>query len=174
MLGEVNMIGITGTLSKAWMHQALGVAFDRDYYFDPVRRHAIDCLCNEYAAEKFRGMGLFYCESNLGRLQYWDKSQVQIGGIQPNMIVGMLLGAEFIPAPSADADISARCLAGRDVAALPAPGTLLSHPLVKLWDDQLQALQAGARPQVRPACGPRCSAVTPARRVCTRNHPQAA
>ena len=27
------MIRISGTLSKAWMHRALGVAFDRDYYF---------------------------------------------------------------------------------------------------------------------------------------------
>ena len=51
------MITITGTLSKAWMHRALGVAFDRDYYFDPAERHAIDCRCNEYAAEDIPGHG---------------------------------------------------------------------------------------------------------------------
>ncbi|MBN2132126.1 MAG: hypothetical protein JW741_21675, partial [Sedimentisphaerales bacterium] len=76
------MISISGTLSKAWMHEALGVAFDRDYYFDPDKRHAVDCRCNAYAAETFPGMGLFYSESNLGRLAYWDQSQILIGGIQ--------------------------------------------------------------------------------------------
>ena len=104
------MITITGTLSKGWMNRAIGVRFDRDYYFDPVKRHAIDCLCNEYAAETFPGMAVFYSESNLGRIDYWDKDQVQIGGIQPNMILGMLLGADFVPADDRDADISPCCL----------------------------------------------------------------
>jgi hypothetical protein len=32
---ESGMIRVSGTLSKAWMAGALGVRFDRDYYFDP-------------------------------------------------------------------------------------------------------------------------------------------
>ena len=40
------MIAISGTLSKGWMAKALGVSFDRDYYFNPDRRYAIDCECN--------------------------------------------------------------------------------------------------------------------------------
>ena len=88
------------------MNRAIGVVFDRDYYFDPAQRHAIDCLCNEYAAQTFPGMAIFYSESNLGRIDYWDKNQVQIGGIQPNMILGMLLGADFVPADNRDADIT--------------------------------------------------------------------
>jgi len=91
------MITISGTLSKGWMAKALGVVFDRDYYFEPSKRYAVDCQCNEYAAEQFPGMRLFYSESNLGQIDYWDKSQIQIGGIQPNMILGMLLGADFVP-----------------------------------------------------------------------------
>jgi hypothetical protein len=139
------MISITGTLSKAWMHQALGIAFDRDYYFDPARRHAIDCLCNEYAAETFPGMGLFYCESNLGRLQYWDNGQVQIGGIQPNMILGMLLGGDVLPADDRDADITPCCLAGTGPDELPAPETLLRHDLVRLFDAQIAQIQDEGR-----------------------------
>ena len=88
------MITISGTLSKGWMAGALGVSFDRDYYFDPDRRYAVDCKCNEYAAAQFPGMHLFYSESNLGQIDYWDDRQIQIGGIQPNMILGMLLGAQ--------------------------------------------------------------------------------
>ena len=131
------MITITGTLSKGWMNQALGVTFDRDYYFDPARRHAIDVACNEYAAEKFPDMGLFYSESNLGRRAYWDPSQVLIGGIQPNMILGVLLGAEFVPADDRDADITPAPLAGGGPEDLPAPETLLERDLIKLFDDQI-------------------------------------
>src|SRR4030042_1468946 len=104
------MITISGTLSKGWMAKALGVRFNRDYYFDPDKRYAIDCECNEYAAAQFHGMRLFYSESNLGQIDYWDKNQIQIGGIQPNMILGMLLGADFAPHDGFDADISHGCL----------------------------------------------------------------
>ncbi len=156
------MITITGTLSKAWMNRALGVAFDRDYYFDPARRHAIDCRCNEYAAETFPGMAVFYSESNLGRIDYWDKNQVLIGGIQPNMILGMLLGADFVPADDRDADITPCCLkdvgwasAHADIPGadkqeqhglkpiLPDPEALLNHDLIRLFDKQMQSERRG-------------------------------
>jgi hypothetical protein len=141
------MITITGTLSKAWMHQALGVPFDRDYYFDPARRHAIDGLCNEYAARTFPDMAIFYSESNLGRIDYWDKNQVQIGGIQPNMILGLLLGAGFVPADNRDADITPCCLTGKSLAELPTPKALLNHDLVRLFDRQIRnAAQERLRP----------------------------
>jgi hypothetical protein len=136
------MITISGTLSKGWMHQAIGLAFDRDYYLRPDRRHAVDCLCNEYAARTFPEMSLFYSESNLGRVQYWDKDQVQIGGIQPNMILGMLLGADFVPADNRDADISPACLAGTSPEDLPAPESLLHHDLIRLFDDQIAEMRS--------------------------------
>ncbi len=141
------MITITGTLSKAWMNRALGVAFDRNYYFDPATRHAIDCRCNEYAAETFPGMAVFYSESNLGRIDYWDKNQVLIGGIQPNMILGILLGADFVPADDRDADITPGCLKDKGPGDLPAPETLLSHDLVRLFDKQVRSEK---RRQLRP------------------------
>jgi len=144
------MIALSGTLSKAWMHRAIGVAFDRDYYFDPDRRHAVDCRCNEYAAETFPGMGLFYSESNLGRLAYWDRDQVLIGGIQPNMILGMLLGAEFVPAADRDADITPACLAGTNPEDLPVPETLLDHDLIKLFDEQIARIRNEAQGRLRP------------------------
>jgi len=144
------MINITGTISKGWMHQALGVAFDRDYYFDPARRHAIDAQCNEYAAETFGDMSLFYSESNLGRLAWWDKGQVLIGGIQPNMILGMLLGAEFVPADDRDADITPGCLAGVAPDELPATESLLDHELVRLFDGQIAGLRNESTGQSRP------------------------
>jgi Uroporphyrinogen decarboxylase (URO-D) len=144
------MITLSGTLSKAWMHQALGVAFDRDYYFDPAKRHAIDDQCNAYATREFPGMGLFYSEANLGRLRYWDNSQVLIGGIQPNMILGLLLGADFVPADDRDADITPGCLAGRDPADFPPPESLLDHNLVTQFDEQIAQVQSGQGQPLRP------------------------
>ncbi len=143
------MITLSGTLSKAWMHQALGVAFDRDYYFDPGRRHAVDRQCNEYAAREFPGLGLFYSESNLGRRRYWDSGQVQIGGIQPNMILGMLLGAEFLAADDRDADITPTCWAGREPGDLPDPQSLLAHPLVGQFDEQIARIRGRHNPVLR-------------------------
>lgn len=144
------MLTITGTLSKGWMNQALGVVFDHGYYFDPRRQHALDNLCNEYAAETFPGMALFYSEANLGRLAYWSPDQVQIGGIQPNMILGMLLGADFVPADDRDADITPSCLAGKDPAELPDPETLPDHDLVKLFDTQIAEVRTKRGKQFRP------------------------
>ncbi len=132
------MITISGTLSKAWMAEAIGVAFDRDYYFDPQRRYAVDCRCNDHAAERFAGMRLFYSESNLGQIDYWDKSQILIGGIQPNMILAMLLGGDFVPDDCHDADVTPRCLAGKNPTDLPNPESLLDHPLIQLFDDQIR------------------------------------
>jgi hypothetical protein len=144
------MITISGTLSKGWMAKASGVRFDRDYYFDPDRRYAIDCKCNEYVAAQFPGMRLFYSESNLGQFDYWDKSQIQIGGIQPNMILGMLLGADFIPHDSYDSDITPGCLLGKNVDELPMPESLLDHDLVKLFDEQIRQVQNDSEKQLRP------------------------
>ena len=141
------MITITGTLSKGWMNRAIGVVLDRDYYFDPAKRHAIDCRCNEYAAQTFPGMAIFYSESNLGRIDHWDKNQVLVGGIQPNMILGMLLGADFVPADNRDADITPCCLKGKNLAELPTPEELLNHDLVRLFDQQIRR---EARGPLRP------------------------
>jgi len=144
------MITISGTLSKGWMARALGVSFDRDYYFDPDRRYAIDRHCNEYAAAQFPGMRLFYSESNLGQIDYWNKKQIQIGGIQPNMILGMLLGANFVPHDGFDADISPGCLLGKNLDELPVPESLLDHELVKLFDEQIRRAQNNSQKKLRP------------------------
>ena len=144
------MITISGTLSKGWIANALGVKFDRDYYFDPNRRYAIDCRCNEYAAEQFPDMRLFYCESNLGQIDYWNKSQIQIGGIQPNLILGMLLGADLLHRDDFDADITPACLAGKELGDLPEPESLLDHELVRLFDEQIQQVQGDSVRRLRP------------------------
>ncbi len=144
------MITISGTLSKAWMAKTLGVMFDREYYLNPDIRYIVDSLCNEYASEHFGDMRLFYSESNLGQIDYWNDEQIQIGGIQPNMILGMLLGADFIPQDDKDADITPGPLADRNPCDLPRPGSLLDHPLINLFDEQIRRVQSNSQKQLRP------------------------
>lgn len=144
------MITISGTISKAWMAKTLGVKFDREYYLNPDIRYLVDSLCNEYASEHFGGMRLFYSESNLGQIDYWNDKQIQIGGIQPNMILGMLLCADFVPQDDKDADITPNPLADREPCDLPRPDSLLDHPLIILFDEQIRQVQSDSRKQLRP------------------------
>jgi hypothetical protein len=130
--------------------KALGVTFDRDYYLNPDKRYSVDCRCNEYAAEKLPGMRIFYSESNLGQIDYWDKGHVQIGGIQPNMILGMLLGADLIPRDDGDADITPACLVGKNPADLPAPKSLLNHELIALFEEQIRQVQEDSQRKLYP------------------------
>ena len=74
--------------------------------------------------------------------QRGDEGVIERGGIQPNLIVGMLLGAEFIPAPCGDADITPACWAGKPVEALPQPETLVEHPLIRVLDQQIRVVQS--------------------------------
>lgn len=131
------MATIEATASKAWLHEQMGAVFDKGYYFDPDRRFEVDRACDAYLRETLPELGLVCGESNLTRPAYADEARVLIGGIQPNMLLGMLLGAEFIPQDGMDADISPALWANRPVEELPAPENLLDHEWVKRFEDQL-------------------------------------
>jgi hypothetical protein len=132
------------SVSKGYLAAAIGGVFDRAYYFDPARRHETDRVCHEYVRRALSDIAVFYTESNLGRLKYYDSQQVLVGGIQPNMILGMLLGADFIANDKMDADISPVCWAGKNLDALPAPEELLRHDLIRLFDSQIFAVRKDA------------------------------
>ena len=144
------MIPLTGTLSKGRLAKHLDIAFDHDYYFDPIKRHKIDAQCNAYAAQAFADLDIFYSESNLGQYEFFSKNQVLIGGIQPNMILGMLIGADFLPASDRDADISPTPLKGFALENLPKPESLLKHDLIQLFDSQIKDIQSKGERQAIP------------------------
>ena len=124
------------------MAKQLDVKFDRDYYFDPNKRLDTDRCCNEYAATELADLDIFYTESNLGQFEHFSNDQVLVGGIQPNMLLGMLAGADFIANDSMDADISMTPLKDTNPEELPEQANLLEHDLVKLFDDQITQIQA--------------------------------
>ena len=136
------MTSIMGSLSKGWLSKALDVRFDRDYYFDLNKRYEVDRLCNEYAAKELSDLDIFYTESNLGQSEYLLENQILVGGIQPNMLLGMLAGSDFIPHDRMDADISVLPLKGKNPDELPAPETLVEHELVKFFDEQIALVRS--------------------------------
>ena len=142
---DTSNISLTGSLSKGWMARALDVAFDREYYFDLQKRLEIDRRCNGYARGELADLNIFYAESNLGEYAYFSDDQILVGGIQPNMILGMLIGAEFIPNDSMDADISMTPLKGKDPDELPAPESLIEHELIKRFDEQIRKVRSEGR-----------------------------
>ncbi len=144
------MISMAGSVSKGWLAREMNISFDREYYFDVRKRHATDVACNAYVARVLSDLDVFYTESNLGRRLWHSSRQVLVGGIQPNMIVGMLVGADFLPRPDADADISPRCLAQVDVTQLPPPSDLLDHPIIRQWIDQVTEISSGKHGDLQP------------------------
>jgi hypothetical protein len=133
------------TVSKGFMARHLGVSFDRSYYFDPIRRKAIDDRCQAWVARELADLDAFFSESNLGRRSHYVPDQILVGGMQPNLIQGILLGAEFIPSPAADADITPACWSGRDPDGLPTPDQQLSHELIRQWDRQIEDIRSDGR-----------------------------
>lgn len=136
------MISIMGSLSKGWLARELKVAFDYEYYFYLNKRYEIDRLCNEYAETQLSDLAIFYTESNLGQFEHFSNDQILVGGIQPNMILGMLVGAEFIPHNSMDADISIVVLRGTNPDELPEPESLIDLDLIKQFEKQVEHVKS--------------------------------
>jgi hypothetical protein len=136
------MISIQTSVSKGWLHDEGGFCFDESYYFDPLYRWEQDRAIGRFLVGRFPQHPFHNMESNLVQGEYFSPDQVLVGGIQPNLIVGACLGAEFIFPPDKDSDIAGRPLEGlRGLADLPAPGTLLEHPLICRLDAQIVAVR---------------------------------
>jgi len=144
-MSKRSMLNVEVSVSKGWLAQRLGVAFDRDYYLDPQRRRQIDRKCHECVERELADLDALFTESNLGRRPWFDARQALVGGIQPNMILGMLLGAELLPAEDRDADITPGCWADRDVGDLPSTDDLAAHPLIEQFTEQIRAIKSAGQ-----------------------------
>jgi hypothetical protein len=143
------MISLQTSVSKGWLHGEGGFRFDEPYYFDPLYRWEQDRAIARLLADRFPQYPFHNMEYNLVQGAYFSPDQVLVGGIQPNLIVGACLGAEFVFPPDKDSDIAGRPLEGvRAAADLPAPASLLQHPLIRQFDAQIETLQR-TRPDLR-------------------------
>jgi hypothetical protein len=143
------MITIQTSVSKGWLHNEGGFRFDERYYFDPLHRWEQDRAMDRFLTARFPDHPFHNMESNLVQEEHFSPDQVLVGGIQPNLIVGACLGAAYVFPPDKDSDIAGRPLDGvRNAAELPAPASLLDHPLIHRLAAQIAAVRA-ARPDLR-------------------------
>ena len=130
---------IRGSVSKGWLHGEGGFTFPEAYYIDPWFRREQDRDIDRFLAERFPDLPIYNMESNLVQPDYLPKKCLQIGGIQPNLMVGAMLGAEMVFPPGADSDIAGKPFENISSAAeLPAPEELLSKPPARTLDRQLE------------------------------------
>ncbi|MBT5901597.1 MAG: hypothetical protein HOH58_05760 [Opitutaceae bacterium] len=138
------MIKIQASASKGWLHQEAGFKFEKRYYFDPEYRWDQDHAIDQYLAERFPHYPIYNMESNLGQIEHTLEKQIIVGGIQPNLIIGLAAGADFFCDPDKDSDISIRPLESllHHPDKLPSVQSFLESSLIKGFDAQIAELKA--------------------------------
>lgn len=136
------MITFQASVSKGWLHQRGGFLFDEKYYTDPLYRRSQDLQMSHFINRSDAGFPLHNMEANLMQASYIHDDQVLAGGIQPNLILARILGAEFRYYPDKDMDVKDHPMKNiSSVQELTPPGELLSHPYILGLDKQLQDIQ---------------------------------
>ena len=160
-------ISILTSVSKGWLHQEGGFNFERRYYLDPLYRRDQDIEMDQFLQKRFPDHPIKNLESNLVQPAHYDPSQIMVGGIQPNLILGMCLGAEMAWYTGQDIDFVKANPLGQiqSVDELPSPQEMLAHPLIQQFDAQISELRAshpgatiippfsGIRPGGQPSMG---------------------
>lgn len=143
-------VSIQASVSKGWLFRETGNPFHRAYYFDPLHRRDQDRVFDRLLEERFPLSRIHNLESNLVSLAQYSPENLLVGAIQPNMIIGLLLGADFIPYPDQDADISEKILAGTSRSELPNPESLLNSQLIQEFDQKYLLLKEKETAEVIP------------------------
>jgi hypothetical protein len=139
MMGKVSF---QASVSKGWLHDRGGFVFDEKYYKDPLYRQIQDRKMSRLVREEFPDYPLYNMEANLMQAAHTSEHQVLVGGIQPNLILAIVLGSEFVAYPDKDSDVSGNPL--QDIASageLPGMDQVLAHPFIREMDQQIGQLK---------------------------------
>ena len=142
------MIAFQASVSKGWLHDKGGFIFDEKYYKDPLYRQSQDRKMNGFVSKKFPEYPLYNMEANLMQAGHTSKNQVLVGGIQPNLILAVVLGSEFMMYPDRDSDVSGNPL--KDITSgqdLPGIEQILDHPFIRELDAQIMQMKS-SRPDL--------------------------
>ena len=136
------MISFQASVSKGWLYEKGGFLFNEEYYRDPLCRRLQDKQMNDFVKRDYADYPLYNMEANLMQADYTHETQVLIGGIQPNLILAFILGANFVYYPDKDMDVSGNPLKHISSAEnLPNVEQILHHPFIKEMDAQIIKLQ---------------------------------
>lgn len=132
------MISFQASVSKGWLHENGGFCFDENYYLNPLERRLQDKKISGFVREKFGAYPIYNMEANLMQTSCTNENQVLIGGIQPNLLLSIVLGGDFVPYPDKDADVSGNPL--QTISSeqdLPDIKKILEHRFIKELDAQI-------------------------------------
>lgn len=136
------MMSFQASVSKGWLHEKSGFTFDSKYYMDPVYRQFQDKRLNDFVRKTFPDYPIYNMEANLMQADFVNDDQLLVGGIQPNLILAYILGAEFVYYPDKDMDVSGNPLQHITSAEyLPSTEQILAHPFIKNLDALIVHLQ---------------------------------
>jgi len=136
------VISFQASVSKGWLHKNGGFEFGELYYMNPLYRRQQDKKINEFVKDKFPDYPIYNMEANLMQAAYTHENQVLIGGIQPNLILANVLGADFVYYPDKDMDVSGNPL--KHISSekdLPKIKQILDHPFIQKLDAQIDYLK---------------------------------
>jgi hypothetical protein len=136
-----------GSVAISIMSREGGFIFDRRYYFDPDYRWEQDKRIARWAEDRFAPYPFYNAEAHLVQLAEQPIPFRQVGGLQPNLLLGAALGAELVFYGDHDPDIAGTPLAGLlQSQALPEIAWEDREPLATLLRqiDELRASSRGA------------------------------
>jgi hypothetical protein len=144
------MIKFQASISKGYLYQEAGFGFGEQYYLDPLYRREQDMRIHQWITERFPEVPIYNMEDNLVQAAFVDPDQVLVGGIQPNLILGHILGAGIRYFEDKDADLDSVPIKESDAMDdLPSPAGICHHPLIRLFDDQIETIRK-KKPDLRP------------------------
>jgi hypothetical protein len=136
------MITIQASVSKGWLNKLAGFKFTEEYYFDPLFRLQQDHQMDAFIKEKFPHYPIYNMEDNLMQAEYVSSKQLLIGGLQPNLILGSILGGNLLFFEDKDCDIEGKPLEHlQKFEDLPKLLSLLDTPLVKRFTEQISSIK---------------------------------
>ena len=101
-----------GSVAIGVMAREGGFVFDERYYFDPEYRAGQDAAIARWAEETYAPWSIYNAEAHLVQIDQQPRPYRQVGGLQPNLILGAALGAEFVFYGDKDPDITTTPLKG--------------------------------------------------------------
>lgn len=116
-------ISALGSIAIDVMAPKGGFVFDREYYFDPEHRWDQDKRIARWAEQTYAPYPIYNAEALLVQLDFQPIPYRQVGGLQPNLLLGVAVGAEFVFFGDQDPDITPyplKDLKAQDLADLEA------------------------------------------------------
>jgi uroporphyrinogen-III decarboxylase len=95
-----------GSVSFGWLSEYGHFAFDEPFFMNPLVRLERERKMHALVAERFPDEPIYNLEAHLVQIEGRQKPVVLVGGLQPNLILGATVGAEFVFYEGKDPDIT--------------------------------------------------------------------